>query len=185
VLLPGALFGLVFLLPFFDRKAERNPLRRPVATAVFVFILVGTVSLGVLAKYQDRRNPAFNAKLKRQDDDARAFLKSPFQPQEIGGLDKLGQLKGFDAPGGSDDPPAAFAQNLCANCHGDHGQGGKIGPRLIGVTSKPNRSKDDLLKLLDNTRAYGLKDPMPASFPKLSQEDKVKVVEWLDTLKPR
>src|SRR5688572_8198855 len=28
VLLPGALFVLIFLLPFFDRKAERNPLRR-------------------------------------------------------------------------------------------------------------------------------------------------------------
>ena len=83
------------------------------------------------------------------------------------------------------EPPAAFAENLCAICHGDHGQGAKIGPRLVGVTAKPNRSKDDLLKLLDNPRAFGLKDPMPASFPKLAPEDKVKIVEWLSTLKSK
>lgn len=183
VLLPSALFALIFLLPFFDRKAERNPLRRPIATAVFVFILVGTVSLGALAKYQDRRNPEFNGKLGKQDEETQAFLKSPFEPQEIGSA-KSGQQRerSLSDP---NEPPAAFAQNLCANCHGDHGQGGKIGPRLIGVTSKPNRSKEDLLRLLDNTRAYGLKDPMPASFPKLSSEDKAKIVEWLDTLTPR
>jgi ubiquinol-cytochrome c reductase cytochrome b subunit len=185
VLLPGALFALIFLLPFFDRKAERNPLRRPIATAVFVFILVGTVSLGVLAKYQDRRNPVFDAKLKRQDEEARAFLKSPFQPQDIGSASKPGQQKESGTSPDPIEPPAAFAQNLCATCHGDHGQGGKIGPRLVGVTSKPNRSKENLLKLLENTRAYGLKDPMPASFPKLSPEDRVKIVEWLDSLKPR
>ena len=166
VLLPGALFALTFLLPFFDRKAERNPLRRPIATAVFVFLLVGTVSLGALAKYQDHRNPEFNAKLKKQDEEARAFLKSPFEPQDIGSANKSEnqRLSGTIDP---IEPPAAFAQNLCANCHGDHGQGGKIGPRLVGVTSKPNRSKEDLLKLLDNTRTYGLKDPMPVTKGKL------------------
>ena len=180
VILPGALFALIFLLPFFDRKAQRNPLRRPIATAVFVFLLVGTVSLGALAKYQDRRNPEFQAKLRKQDEEARAFLKSPLQPQEVD--NQTAKQKGQGASVDPLEPPAAFAQNLCANCHGDHGQGGKIGPRLIGVTSKPNRSKEDLLKLLDNTRAYGLKDPMPPSFPKLAPEDKVKIVEWLNTL---
>jgi ubiquinol-cytochrome c reductase cytochrome b subunit len=184
VMLPGALFALLFLLPFFDRRAERNPLRRPVATAVLVFILFGTVSLGALAKYQDHRNPEFNANFKKQDEEARAFLKSPFQPQDIGAADKSSQQKAVGAPG-TLETPAAFAQNLCANCHGDRGQGGKIGPRLIGVTSKPNRSKEDLLKLLDNTRAFGLKDPMPASFPKLPPEDKARIVEWLDTLKTK
>src|SRR5260370_13268432 len=147
------MFALIFLLPFFDRKAERKPLRRPVATAMFVFLLVGTVSLGALAKYQDRRNPESNAKLKKQDEEARAFLSSPFQPQEIGAKDESLQQKGSSAPG-TVEPPAAFAENLCATCHGGHGQGGKIGPRLIGVTSKPNRSKEDLLKLLDNTPSY-------------------------------
>ena len=180
MLLPGTVFGLILLLPFFDRRSERNPFRRPVATAVFIFVLITTVSLGVVAKYQDRHNSQLNVKLKKQDEEAQAFLKSPFVPTEIEQED--GKRNASGAASGNDGPPPAFAQNFCGNCHGDHGQGGKIGPPLIGVTSKPNRSKDDLLKLLDNTRAYGLRDPMPASFPKLSAEDKAKIVEWLVTL---
>ena len=181
VVVPGALLALIFLLPFIDRKTDRNPLRRPIATAVFVFILVATVSLGVLAKYQDRRNPVFDAKLKRQDEEAKFFLREPFQPQLIEATNSASQKKESGAPE-IVQPPAAFAENLCSTCHGDHGQGGEIGPKLAGVTSKPNRSRDDLLKLLDDSRAYGLKDPMPASFPKLSAEDKAKIVEWLDSL---
>lgn len=185
VLLPAALFGLLFLLPFFDRKSERNPFRRPIATAVLVFVLIGTVSLGVLAKYQDHRNPEFSAKLEKQDEEAQVFLLSPFLPKEIGPSASSSIDKGLDEEVGNDGPPSAFAQNFCANCHGDRGQGGKIGPPLIGITSKPHRSKDDLLKLLDDTRVYGLKDPMPGSFPKLSPEDKAKIVDWLDTLKSK
>ena len=185
VLLPAVLFGLLFLLPLFDRKAERNPFRRPIATAVFVFILIGTVSLGVLAKYQDQRNPEFSAKFKKQDEEAQAFLSSPFLPKEIGQSASSTIEKDPDETVRTDGPPSAFAQNFCANCHGDRGQGGKIGPPLIGITSKPNRSKEDLLKLLDDTRAYGLKDPMPESFPKLSPQDKAKIVDWLDTLKSK
>ena len=98
--------------------------------------------------------------------------------------DKPGQQKGAGAPG-TVEPPPAFTANLCAVCYWDRGQGAKIGPRLIGVAAKPNRSKDDLLKLLDNPRALGSKNPMQASFPKLAPEDKLKIVEWLDTLKPR
>ena len=175
VILPGSLFALIFLLPFLDRRAERNPLRRPVATALFMFILAGTVSLGALAKYQDHQNPEFNARLNKQDSEARAFLQTPFEAQVIGSVGQVGKQREVEGSGEAVGPPAAFAQNLCANCHGDHGQGGQIGPRLIGVTSKPNRSKDDLMKLLDDTRVFGLKDPMPASFPKLSPEDKARL----------
>jgi ubiquinol-cytochrome c reductase cytochrome b subunit len=185
VLLPGALFALIFLLPFFDVKAERNPLRRPIASALFVFILVGTISLGVLAKYHDRRNPVFDAKLKLQDEEAQSFLRNPFQPQGIALRDDSVAQQALGAASDPMEPPAAFAQNLCATCHGARGQGGEMGPKLIGVISKPNRSKEDLLKLLENTRAYGLKDPMPASFPKLTPEDRVKIVEWLDKLTPK
>jgi ubiquinol-cytochrome c reductase cytochrome b subunit len=183
VILPGALFTLIFLLPFVDRRAERNPFRRPVATALFIFILAGSVSLGALAKYQDQQNPEFKARLNKQDSEAQAFLQTPFEAQEIGSVGQVGMQKKVGSAREPVGPPAAFAQNLCANCHGDRGQGGQIGPRLIGVTSKPNRSKDDLMKLLDDTRAYGLKDPMPASFPKLSPEDKARIVEWLDNLR--
>ncbi|HKV41826.1 MAG TPA: cytochrome c, partial [Blastocatellia bacterium] len=78
-------------------------------------------------------------------------------------------------------PPKSFTTE-CAVCHGDQAEGA-IGPPLQGVTSKPNRTEADLAKILDNSRSYGLKDPMPASFPKLAAGDKAEIVHWLATLR--
>ncbi len=277
VALPAALFGLIFLLPFIDRRKERNPLRRPAATAALVFTLTGAVALIVLSKLQDRTNPEFNAKLIQQHEEARAFLKAAFQPQEIGRsiavipseashpaevgsvplkifFANCANCHGANATGGplgpslvnlarrrklsadflmswiaghgrepsadsmprykqlteeerteladwlvklvrpvqrtesapqiarEGEPPAAFSAT-CVFCHGERGEG-NIGPSLIGVTSKPNRTKEDLLKLLNNSRTFGLKDPMPKSFTELTEDDKRAMVEWLDGLKP-
>jgi mono/diheme cytochrome c family protein len=77
--------------------------------------------------------------------------------------------------------PPAFLQN-CAFCHGNDAAG-NIGPSLIGVTSKPDRTLNDILKTLADSRTFGLKDPMPASFSKLSDGDKKVIVEWLSSLK--
>jgi mono/diheme cytochrome c family protein len=274
VILPGVLFAVIFLLPFFDRRPERHPLRRPVATTVLGFMLAGAVGLIALSKYQDHAQPEFSAKLRQQDEEASAFRTAPFQPQEIGraiavnlptvahpaesGSASLkifsancANCHGADAKGGplgpsllnlarrrklsadrlvnwivghgrepsadsmprfkqltaeeraqlaewlltldkpiapqmsrpqaqDGEPPAAYATN-CALCHGDRGEG-NIGPPLIGVTGKPGRSKADLLKLLGNSRAYGLKDPMPNSFPALSEDDKRRIIAWLERL---
>ncbi|HUK91003.1 MAG TPA: cytochrome b N-terminal domain-containing protein [Blastocatellia bacterium] len=81
----------------------------------------------------------------------------------------------------SDGPaPQAFTDN-CSICHGDHGEGA-VGPSLIGVTARPRRSDGDLMSIMNNSRAYGLKDPMPASFPAISDADKQAIVEWLHKL---
>ncbi|HKQ05600.1 MAG TPA: cytochrome b N-terminal domain-containing protein [Blastocatellia bacterium] len=272
VLLPAVLFGTILLLPFLARRRERNPLRRPVASASLVFVLAGAVSLIALSKYQDRSNPEFRAKLEQQEEEAKAFLQAEFQPQQIGRSVAItppaatnpvetnsGALKiflancanchGVNATGGplgppllnlarrrnlsfdyltnwiagharepmadsmprynqlaeeerrelaewllkldkpvqrstaalpaagNAQPPAAY-NTSCAVCHGDRGEG-NIGPSLIGVMKKPKRRKEDLLNILDNSRAYGLKDPMPKSFPAISEEDKRAIVKWL------
>jgi ubiquinol-cytochrome c reductase cytochrome b subunit len=172
VALPAALFGALFLLPFFDRREERNPLRRPVATALLVLILGGAIGLIFLAKHQDRNNPEFAGKLKQQEEEMHVYFAKPFEPQIIGGV---------AAATKATPPPEAYAQN-CAACHGDNGEGALFSS-LIGVAGKPQRSKEDLLKILDDSRSYGLKKPMPESFPKISPEDKQKIVEWMMTLK--
>lgn len=276
VVLPAVLFGLIFLLPFLDRRSERNPLRRPVATAALVFTLAGAVALIVLSKYQDKNNPEFRAKLERQEEEERGFLQAEFQPQQIGRsiaitppeatnpvetnseplkifLANCANCHGVNATGGPLGPPlinlarrrklsfdhltnwivghgrepaadsmpryrqltgderteladwllkldksvqqstaalqppanvepAAAYSTSCAVCHGDRGEG-NIGPSLIGVMKKPDRTKEDLLKMLDNSRAFGLKDPMPKSFPSLSEDDKRAIAEWLAGLK--
>ena len=181
VILPGALFTLMFLLPFLDRREERHPMKRRVATVVLALVLLTSVGLISLSKHQDKTNPDFNSKLKEQHEEMRAFLASHFQPQTIGGSTEATSIQLVQSVLKAGDPPAPFTEN-CASCHGEHGEGDP-GPFLIGITIKPKRSKDDLLKILNDPRSYGLKDPMPESFPDLSGEDKRQIIEWLDKLK--
>ena len=278
VALPGALFAIIFLLPFFDRRKERRPLRRPAAMAAFSLILFGATGLIVLSKYQDGTDPGTSAKLNQQDKEAGEFLEAAFQPQEIGrsiaitppnvahpvmsgspalkifsancanchgaeanggplgpslvnlarrrklsadflvtwieghgreasadSMPKYSQLTEeerrelaewllkLEAPveqkatapmvGVNGEPPEAFSAN-CAFCHGDRGEG-SIGPPLIGVSSKPGRALEDLKKIMDDARAYNLEDPMPDSFPELSESDKHSIAEWLERLKAK
>ena len=173
VLLPGALFSSLFLLPFVDRRVERHPLRRRIAVGMLALILAASGGLVVLSKYQDSANKEFNAKIKEQEEDSRAFLKAKFEPQVIGQV--------LAATPGAGAFPTAFGEN-CAVCHGDRGEGTDTAPSLIGITNKPNRAPEDLLKILNDSRAYGLKEPMPASFD-LSENEKRQIVEWLKKLK--
>jgi ubiquinol-cytochrome c reductase cytochrome b subunit len=172
LVLPALLFGSLFLLPFLDRWPERNPFKRKLGTTVFSLILIATVGLIGLAKYQDATHPEFGPKLKQQEEEMHAFLKAPFEPQVVGGK--------MAAP--VKEPPAAYLTS-CAPCHGDHGEGAATFPKLIGVTAKPQRTKEDLLKMLDDATLYGLELPMPKSFPKLSAQEKQEIVEWMITLK--
>ncbi|MGE0882251.1 MAG: cytochrome b N-terminal domain-containing protein [Blastocatellales bacterium] len=180
VILPGLLFGILFLLPFFDRKAERNPFKRPIASLALILILAGSTGLLILAKQQDRNNPEFAEKLKKQEEEMHAFFRAPFQPQIIG---ETAALAAAASAGGSGAAPAAYVE-ACADCHGANGQGDPdLGPTLIGMSAKPKRTPEDLLKILDDARAYGLKKPMPPSFPDLSEEDKKAIVDWMVKLK--
>lgn len=180
VVLPGVIFTLIFLLPFLDRRAERHPMKRPFAIAALALILLGSIGLIGLSKYQDKKDLQFSAKLAEQEEEQKAFLAAPFKPQVIGasaGAASPANLAALNVA----DPPPSFT-NHCADCHGGHGEGDS-GPPLIGVSGKPRRSKDDLLKILNNARSYGLKKPMPASFADLSPEDKNSIIEWLDQTK--
>jgi ubiquinol-cytochrome c reductase cytochrome b subunit len=169
--LPAALFGALFLLPFVDRRPERNPFKRPIATSLLVLVLGGAIGLIFLARYQDRVHPEFGPKLKQQEEEMKEAFAKPFEPQIIGG-----------AVASTPTAPAAYA-NACAACHGDAGEGSPIGPALTGVINKPQRTKEDLLKILEDGEAYGLKEPMPKSFPKLTPEEKQQIVDWLVKLK--
>src|SRR5258708_17140755 len=84
VILPGVLFGVLFLLPFFDKREIRHPLRRPLATALMGLTIIGAVGLIFVSKYQDRHNPEASAKIRQQEEDSRRFLTAAFKPQQIG-----------------------------------------------------------------------------------------------------
>src|ERR1051325_11501220 len=61
----------------------------------------------------------------------------------------------------STSPPDSYITN-CSGCHGTRGQGVFPFPRLIGVSSKPRRSVEDLVGIINNPAAYELGPTMPA-----------------------
>lgn len=172
MVLPAVVFGTLFLLPFFDRNPERNPFKRPLATFLLIFSIGVPVGLIYLAKYEDRVHPEFGPKLKKQEEEMKEFFAKPFEPQIIGGASAAARVP---------PPPPAYAAH-CAACHGDNAEGGAF-PALLGVASKPQRTREDFLKIMEDARAYGIKDPMPANFPKMTPEEKQAVAEWMVKLK--
>ncbi|MFN7948891.1 MAG: cytochrome b N-terminal domain-containing protein [Blastocatellia bacterium] len=179
VLLPAFVFGMLFVLPFIDRRTERHPRRRPFAMFSLALVLIGSLGLIGLAKYQDRRDPEVSKKLKAQEEEMHDFFNAPFEPQQIGAA----PARKVEPAGPIADPPPAYVES-CADCHGAKGEGDSA-PGLIGVAGKPRRGKNDLMHIMINARSYGLKKPMPKAFPDISDEDKMKIVEWMESLKAK
>jgi mono/diheme cytochrome c family protein len=142
-------------------------------------VIGGAIGMMALAKYEDSHNPDFKAKLEAQAKESEEFFHKPFEQQVIGGTGAASVAAAKVA-----EPPAAYVEN-CASCHGDHGEGAAIFPALLGVSAKPQRTQEDLYKILVDAAPYGLKLPMPPSFPKIPDEDKKKIAEWLATLKAK
>ncbi|HEX4947259.1 MAG TPA: cytochrome b N-terminal domain-containing protein [Blastocatellia bacterium] len=184
VVLPGVLFTLIFFLPILDRREERHPLKRPWATFMLMAVLLGAVALGALSKYEDSADKEFMTKLQEQEEDQREFLKAPFEPQIVGAVAAI-KAGSSPTPLAKASPAPPIYIESCAECHGERGEGGPDDePTLIGITEKRNRTPNDLLKILRNSRSYGLKKPMPRAFPELSDDDKQSIVAWITSLKP-
>ncbi|MEW6731631.1 MAG: cytochrome c [Acidobacteriota bacterium] len=74
-------------------------------------------------------------------------------------------------------PPFIFVQN-CGGCHGPDATGG-IGPNLHQVTKR--RSRDEIIKLIEDPPSAGIKAIMPP-FDELSEEERAEIADWLATL---
>jgi ubiquinol-cytochrome c reductase cytochrome b subunit len=168
VVVPGLLMTGLALAPFVDRSPYRALRGRIVPVALFLAALAGIGALTSVALVADNADP----KIRSQEEAARAFMATPFEPDRIG-------FEAVAAPVAAP-PPAAFATN-CAGCHGANAEG-QFGPSLKGITAKPKRSPDDLVKLLADPRAYGLNAQMP-SFATLPEADRRAIAEWVATLK--
>jgi mono/diheme cytochrome c family protein len=76
---------------------------------------------------------------------------------------------------------------FCAQCHGTQGQGAQQGPLkfppLLDVSSKPRRSVNDIVGLLQDPAAYGLQPPMRSFADKLTKEQMQEIAEWIVKLK--
>jgi ubiquinol-cytochrome c reductase cytochrome b subunit len=204
------LFGLA-MLPFLKRPLSKvmvHP-RRNIGAVLLSLAFLLVIGLTIIAFVDDSRNPLTRAQLRRQEAEETAFRNSPFTPlrartSESASIEQQGGMTpskpGTQTPDGSPSaspqvgaspvaaghnsgaPPESYITN-CSACHGTRGQGASIFPKLLGVASKPRRTVEDIINLLNNPLAYGIEPPMKSYADKLTEEEKREIAEWVAGLK--
>ncbi len=193
--LPALIFLGLALLPYFDAKERRvsatQPQPQPARRISFALVIAGLflfAFMTTLAYVGDRRDPSVRDQLARQAEEEAAFRAEPFEPKRIG--EPLVAPSPVTSPGGdkaiitADNPPVAYAKK-CASCHGTLGQGVKPFPGLLGVSSKPRRTVEDIIGLLNDPVAYDLEPPMKSFATKLTDEEKRQIAEFVVLLKKK
>lgn len=107
LVIPGIAFGALFLAPFLDSGPGRRPQQRPIAVAMMLLALAGTIWL----TYESAA--AVDWKQIAEDN-------KPIPPGEEVEIDV-------------DHPGYEIYANSCISCHGDSLEGGAAGPSLIGI----------------------------------------------------
>jgi cytochrome c553 len=191
--LPAAVLLALASLPFTAESINRRFRTRLIAPVFFVVVLM-VGALTAMAYIQDARDPVVSAQLARQTQEETEYLLQPFTPLRLDSTEDANTAAAVASPTptaspqitlpANGDPPQSYISN-CAQCHGFNGEGTALFPRLSGVSSKPRRTPEDLVRLLDDPRAYGLKPPMNSFANKLSPMDKQEIAQWLGTLKKR
>lgn len=211
VALPGLiLFGLA-MLPFLNPKPLRKVLthpRRTLGTVLFSLAFLLFTVLTFLAYWKDATDPLVRAQLRRQQAEEMAFRTAPFTPlrsrtsesvsveqraEKDAGKQGNTQTPDASPSPGSDNsntstisssgaPPESYITS-CSACHGTRGQGASVFPKLLGVGSKPRRTVEDIIGLLNDPRAYGLEPPMKSYADKLTEDEKREIAEWVASLK--
>ncbi len=193
-LLPGMIFIGLASLPFIAERQRRKTAAyhpRRMSVALFALCMIFIALMTALAYLGDARDPKVRAQLERQAADEAAFRAEPFEPQRPAAPDTNAATPN-PSPTASpnaqavsaDSPPVAYMKE-CANCHGARGQGVKPFPKLLGVYTKPRRTVEDIIGLLNDPVAYGLEPPMKSFAAKLSDTEKREIAEWVVTLKKK
>jgi ubiquinol-cytochrome c reductase cytochrome b subunit len=206
VALPGLiLFGLA-MLPFLNPKPLRKVLAQPRRTLGIILFSLGFLLFAVLtflAYWKDATDPDIRTQLQKQQAEEMTFRSKPFEPlhsrtsEPQAGQD-AGKPNGTQTPGASPatdaSPSPGISTNIssappesyilsCSACHGPHGEGVKKFPKLIGVGSKPRRTVEDIIQLLNDPAAYGLEPTMKSFATKLTEDEKREIAEWIVGLK--
>lgn len=176
VVIPLVVVGLLFMLPFIDRKPERRPWRRPFSVGAFVAVLGALVGLGVHGCQEDHRDPAVLEKLIAQQAEEVRFAKEPFEPDDVSPM-------GGAQAGKALSPAAAkgallFASESCVGCHGPEAKGGAGKTRLGDVVKKyPGPALRELIRHPNEAMTKG---GMETS--ELKEEQLDQLLEYLGTI---
>jgi ubiquinol-cytochrome c reductase cytochrome b subunit len=190
IFVPGLLFLGLVVIPFLKLPKQGRTLGGLlIASSVILIATLTTASY-----LQDRHDPRTRQQLARQAAEEAAFRKEPFLPSLLQSEDQESRNAGAVGAGVSPSPPVSpdsgppeTYTKLCATCHGDHGQGARQGPLrfppLLGVSTKPRRTVNDIVAILNDPKAYGLEPPMKSFAGKLTEEEKRQIAEWVVTLR--
>jgi ubiquinol-cytochrome c reductase cytochrome b subunit len=190
--LPTLLFAALALLPF-ARKGKLThaslQTRRRTGLAVFAFGALLVASMTTLAFLEDSRDPRTREQLARQAAKESEFRRESFVPKRTGEPNAANVESQTQSPSSTNsdatqpaEPPEAYTRN-CVKCHGPHGEGKSIYPKLIGVSAQPHRTFDDIVAILNDPRSYDLESRMPNFARKLTDEEKRAIAEWVVSLK--
>ncbi len=177
VVIPGIIAALLVALPFLDRKLERRPWKRPVASFSFAIVICSLIFLGWQSGHEDASDPAVAKQLTKQSEETAAFMKAPFTPELSGGTLTAQNAALLD-------PQAMlgkklYANNSCDGCHGENANGTDVGPKLIGIGTKFDRAKIiGLLKNPTQKMRDGNMDPVDLPDAELD-----KLLAYLNSLK--
>lgn len=195
-LVPGLLFIALAALPFLRlRSQSQADPRQRIGAALFIIALLLVAGLTTAAYLADTRDPHVRTQLAQQATEEEAFRQAPFipqrssskrtsaaeQPEQNHPTSDKSSVQSSDSS--SVPPPPDAYTRQCAKCHGAHGEGVRPSPSLIGISKQPNRSVEDIIKILDNPSAYGLEKPMNSFATKLTADEKLQIAEWVEGLK--
>lgn len=176
LVIPSLLSTLVASLPFFDRKPERRPWKRPLAVSVFSVIILALIGLGILS-YLDDKDPNVASQLARQNQETDQFMQSPFEPE----------VTKSSSPGGTVISPdrqlmqgkSLYETNSCNVCHGDNGMGTPAGPALVRIGGKYS-SEQLIILIRQPTQAMRAGGMSPIN---LSDDEMKSLIGYLNGLK--
>jgi ubiquinol-cytochrome c reductase cytochrome b subunit len=201
--LPALVLLSLTALPFFGQHGGRKAAgwRAQTAPILLSLVLVAVAALTVTAYLIDARDPQIRSQLELQSQQEREFRAQPFQPLQANSDNEPNDdtstsvvpapttspvaspapvnAQPVVASGGS--PPNAYLEN-CAACHGMKGEGTSLFPKLKNVTRKPRRSVEDLIGIMNDPKAYGLRPPMKSYADKLTDQEKTDIASWIAAL---
>jgi ubiquinol-cytochrome c reductase cytochrome b subunit len=174
--LPTAGLLILLLLPWLARPRTKRVLGGLVLATFSLLIITMTL----LAYASDRGERHAREQLARQAVEEAKWRQEPFAAQ------LLSPRREQTSSGPSAGPPERYVK-FCANCHGARGEGAQQGPLkfppLLNVSAKPQRTVSDIVGLLKDPAAYGLKPPMRSFSDKLSEAEMKEIAEFVVNLK--